>query len=80
MIVVDSLSYLEFGRRAWMRTIYINGGLNMKREGAERARGIADAECGSLAEAVDVVMKWSARTQMPSNDSGASATAESGSR
>jgi D-glycero-D-manno-heptose 1,7-bisphosphate phosphatase len=58
VMIGDSLSDMEFGRRARMRTIFIEGDPLTKKAGAERGRDMADAICGSLEEAVEQVFRW----------------------
>lgn len=56
LMVGDSLSDIKFGRNLGMRTIFIEGPAETQRSGAERARELADAQCQSLAEAVESLL------------------------
>lgn len=56
MIIGDSLSDIEFGRRLGMMCILIEGDPTRRKAGTEEARRTADFTCASLAEAVDLVL------------------------
>jgi len=56
VMIGDSISDVEFGHRAGMRTVFIEGDPQTRKEGAGRGRTLADAACGSLSEAVDIVL------------------------
>ena len=57
VMIGDSLSDIEFGRRLGMRTIFIKGDPARRRPDAERADELADERFNSLAEAVDFLLK-----------------------
>jgi D-glycero-D-manno-heptose 1,7-bisphosphate phosphatase len=52
VMVGDSLSDIEFGRRLGMRTILIEGGPERHKDGAQKAAALADKRFGSLEQAV----------------------------
>ena len=52
VMVGDSLSDIEFGRRLGMRTILIEGGPERRKDGAQKAAALADKRFGSLEQAV----------------------------
>jgi len=56
MMIGDSLSDMEFGRRLGMLCILIEGDPARRKPGIEQARGLADFTCASLAEAVDLLL------------------------
>ena len=56
VMVGDSRSDIEFGRRLGMRTVFIEGPPERQRAGAERARELADCRVGALAEAVELLL------------------------
>jgi D-glycero-D-manno-heptose 1,7-bisphosphate phosphatase len=56
VMIGDSLSDVEFGRRLAMRTVFIEGPAERQKAGAERARELADRRFGSLADAVDFLL------------------------
>lgn len=58
VMIGDSLSDIEFGRRLGMRTIFLDDG--PERQGADRAREIADMRFGALAAAVEHLLTRSA--------------------
>jgi D-glycero-D-manno-heptose 1,7-bisphosphate phosphatase len=62
VIVGDSWSDIEFGRRLGMHTIFIEGDPEHRKPGAEAARDSADLHFASLPEAVDALL---ARTATP---------------
>lgn len=57
VMIGDSLSDVEFGRTLGMRTIFIEGPPERQKPGAERARELADAQAGSLAGAVEYLLR-----------------------
>jgi D-glycero-D-manno-heptose 1,7-bisphosphate phosphatase len=57
VMIGDSLSDIEFGRRLGMRTIFIEGGPALHKPGTERASELADERFHSLAEAVHSLLK-----------------------
>ena len=56
MMIGDSISDIEFGRHLGMRTVFIDGGAERQKPGAERARATADLHFSSLMAAVDHVL------------------------
>jgi D-glycero-D-manno-heptose 1,7-bisphosphate phosphatase len=52
IMIGDSLSDIEAGRKAGMRTIWIDDQQTSRKPGTEKAASLADAVCGSLPEAV----------------------------
>ncbi len=56
VMVGDTLSDMEAGIRLGMRTIFIDDEPERQKAGAEAARGMAGAVCGSLIEAVAVLV------------------------
>jgi D-glycero-D-manno-heptose 1,7-bisphosphate phosphatase len=62
VMIGDSLSDMEFGRRAGMRTIFIGGDPATAHAGTERGRELADANARSLSLAVEIVLRWPARS------------------
>jgi D-glycero-D-manno-heptose 1,7-bisphosphate phosphatase len=56
MMIGDSLSDMEFGRRLGMMCILIEGDPTRRKPGIEQARGLANFTCASLAEAVDLLL------------------------
>jgi D-glycero-D-manno-heptose 1,7-bisphosphate phosphatase len=52
-MIGDSLSDIEFGRRLWMLTIFIDGNPQHRKPGAEAARELADLRFPSLLDAVN---------------------------
>ena len=53
VMIGDSKSDVEFGRRLGMTTIFIEGDRRLQKPGAETAREMADLRCSSLYEAVN---------------------------
>jgi D-glycero-D-manno-heptose 1,7-bisphosphate phosphatase len=53
VMIGDSLSDIEFGRRLGMLTVYIEGNPERMKTGADKARKLADLCFSSLADAVD---------------------------
>ncbi|HTA80300.1 MAG TPA: HAD family hydrolase [Terracidiphilus sp.] len=56
VMVGDSLSDIEFGRRLGMRTVFIEGDAERQKAGAEKAADLADARFDSLAEAAEALL------------------------
>jgi D-glycero-D-manno-heptose 1,7-bisphosphate phosphatase len=56
VMIGDSLSDVEFGRRLGMKTIFVEGGAQQRESGAEEAARLADVRCGSLEEAVEALL------------------------
>ncbi len=56
IMIGDSLSDIEFGRRLGMPTIFIEGDPSRHKPGADRAAQMADCRRGSLLEAVQVLL------------------------
>jgi D-glycero-D-manno-heptose 1,7-bisphosphate phosphatase len=54
VVIGDSLSDIEAGRRLSMKTIFIQGEPDRQKAGADLAASLADAVAGSLLEAVEV--------------------------
>jgi D-glycero-D-manno-heptose 1,7-bisphosphate phosphatase len=52
VVIGDSLSDIEAGRKLGMRTIFINGDPAVQKPGASHAAALADSVAGSLLEAV----------------------------
>jgi D-glycero-D-manno-heptose 1,7-bisphosphate phosphatase len=53
LMIGDSISDIEYGRRLGMKTIFIEGDPTRQKPGADQARELADLQCASLSEAVD---------------------------
>jgi D-glycero-D-manno-heptose 1,7-bisphosphate phosphatase len=64
VMIGDSLSDIEFGRRLGMRTIFIQGDPSRQKPSAKMADELADMRCSSLLEAVDALLAESSRTPM----------------
>jgi len=56
-IIGDSLSDIEFGKRLGMRTVFIEGGAEQRKAGANEAAEIADRRFASLREAVEALLR-----------------------
>jgi D-glycero-D-manno-heptose 1,7-bisphosphate phosphatase len=56
VMIGDSLSDIEFGRRLGMATIFVEGGAQQRESGADEAAALADVRCTSLAEAVEALL------------------------
>jgi D-glycero-D-manno-heptose 1,7-bisphosphate phosphatase len=54
VVIGDSLSDIQAGRRLGMKTIFIHGEPDRQKAGAEVAANLADAVAGSLLEAVEL--------------------------
>ena len=57
IMIGDSLSDIEFGRRLGMSCVFIEGDPMRCKPGSEEARQIADLSCRSLAAAVDLLLE-----------------------
>jgi D-glycero-D-manno-heptose 1,7-bisphosphate phosphatase len=55
-MVGDSLSDIEFGKRLGMRTVFIEGGAERRKAGAEEAAELADRRFASLQDAVEALL------------------------
>ena len=53
VMIGDSYSDIEFGRRLGMFTVFLNGDPELRKPGAEAAGNLADVRFPSLVEAVD---------------------------
>jgi D-glycero-D-manno-heptose 1,7-bisphosphate phosphatase len=53
VMIGDSKSDMEFGRRLGMRAVFIEGDAERRGPGADEARALAGWRCGSLLEAVE---------------------------
>ncbi len=56
VMIGDSLSDIEFGRRLGMKTIFIEGDPRARKPSAEETAKLADLRCASLSEAVDALL------------------------
>jgi len=57
IIIGDSLSDIEFGRRLGLMCALIEGDPTRRKPGTEEARRLADFTCGSLPEAIDLLLQ-----------------------
>lgn len=57
VMIGDSLSDIEFGRRLGMKTVFIDGDSGRQKSGAPTAGALADLRFPSLPEAVDCMLK-----------------------
>lgn len=57
IMIGDSLSDIEFGRRLGMRTVFIDGDTIHQKPCADAARELANLRCASLPEAVDRLLQ-----------------------
>lgn len=57
IMIGDSLSDIEFGRRLGMPCIFIEGDPTRRKPGSDEARQTADVSCPSLAAAVDLLLE-----------------------
>lgn len=57
IVVGDSLSDVDFGRRLGIRTVFIDGDPLKQKPGAQQAGELADARFPSLKDAVDALLK-----------------------
>jgi D-glycero-D-manno-heptose 1,7-bisphosphate phosphatase len=55
-MVGDSLSDIEFGKRLGMRTVFIDGGAEQRKAGADQAAELADGRFASLQDAVEALL------------------------
>lgn len=62
VMIGDSLSDIEFGRRLGMRTVFVQGDPSRQKPSAKVAGELADMRCFSLLEAVDALLADSSRT------------------
>jgi D-glycero-D-manno-heptose 1,7-bisphosphate phosphatase len=62
VMIGDSLSDIEFGRRLGMRTILVQGDPSRQKPSAKMAGELADMRCSSLLEAVETLLAESTRT------------------
>jgi D-glycero-D-manno-heptose 1,7-bisphosphate phosphatase len=53
----DSLSDIEFGRRLGMRTVFLEGDASRQKPGSQAARDLADMQFSSLPEAVEALLE-----------------------
>jgi D-glycero-D-manno-heptose 1,7-bisphosphate phosphatase len=53
VVIGDSLSDIQAGKQLGMKTIFIRGEADRRKEGADTAANLADAAAGSLLEAVE---------------------------
>jgi len=56
-MIGDSLPDIEFGKRLGMLTVFIEGDPERQKAGAQAAGEMADLRCGSLAEAVEYLLR-----------------------
>jgi D-glycero-D-manno-heptose 1,7-bisphosphate phosphatase len=56
VMIGDSYSDIEFGRRLGMFTVFLNGDPELRKPGAEAAGNLADVRFPSLVEAVDSLL------------------------
>jgi D-glycero-D-manno-heptose 1,7-bisphosphate phosphatase len=63
VMIGDSLSDVEFGRRAGMYTFFIAGAADTRRAGGDEAADLTDSSCGSLGEAVDLILQTNEQNQ-----------------
>jgi len=57
VMIGDSFSDIEFGRRLGMATVFIGGDPERQKPGAQEASELADLRFGSLTEAVDALLE-----------------------
>jgi D-glycero-D-manno-heptose 1,7-bisphosphate phosphatase len=62
VMIGDSLSDIEFGRRLGMMTVFIEGEPARRKPGAARAAELADSRADSLAHAVEALLSYDAPT------------------
>jgi D-glycero-D-manno-heptose 1,7-bisphosphate phosphatase len=63
VMIGDSLSDIEFGRRLGMWTIFVDSGPNQRKEGSEKAIELANQRCSSLSDAVDLLRSAHSRAK-----------------
>jgi D-glycero-D-manno-heptose 1,7-bisphosphate phosphatase len=56
VMIGDSPTDIEFGRRLGMKTIFVEGDAERRKPGGEEAAKLADLRFGSLPEAVDALL------------------------
>jgi histidinol-phosphate phosphatase family protein len=56
VMIGDSPTDVEFGRRLGMKTILVDGNEELRKSGGDEAAKLADLRFGSLAEAVDALL------------------------
>jgi D-glycero-D-manno-heptose 1,7-bisphosphate phosphatase len=61
VMIGDSLSDIEFGRRLGMKTVFLNGGHGHQKPGAETALALADLHFSSLAATVSGLLEIPSR-------------------
>jgi len=57
VMIGDSVSDIDFGRRLGMHTIFLEGDKSRRKPGADTERGLADWRFSSLPEAVDALLE-----------------------
>ena len=57
VMIGDSVSDIDFGRRLGMHTIFLEGDKSRQKPGADTARELADWRFSSLPEAVDALLE-----------------------
>jgi D-glycero-D-manno-heptose 1,7-bisphosphate phosphatase len=67
VIIGDSKSDMEFGRRLGMRTVFIDADPARQKPGAEAARALADLHASSLPDAVESLLKMRMPDTKPSS-------------
>jgi D-glycero-D-manno-heptose 1,7-bisphosphate phosphatase len=66
VIIGDSASDIEFGRRLGMMTVFIDGDPELQKPGAAEARHLADLQAASLLDAAETLL----RMRMPDSQPG----------
>jgi len=56
VMIGDSLSDVEFGRRLGMRTVFLEGSPDRRKPGGAKASALADLRCQSLPDAVEALL------------------------
>ena len=64
VVIGDSLSDIQAGKRLGMQTIFIRGEEERQKEGADAAASLADAVAGSLLEAVEAHLDLKVQSQV----------------
>jgi D-glycero-D-manno-heptose 1,7-bisphosphate phosphatase len=67
VMIGDSKSDMEFGRRLGMMTVFIDSDPARQKPGAEAARALADLQAGSLLDAVENLLKMRMPDTKPSS-------------
>jgi D-glycero-D-manno-heptose 1,7-bisphosphate phosphatase len=62
VVIGDSLSDIQAGRRMGMKTIYIEGEPERQKPGADTAAALADTIAGSLPQAVELLLQTNPRS------------------